>query len=481
MDEQTSRRESPALVPSTTRLLVYSSALFLALTLAALTPFRSYDSFWHLATGRWIVEHRALPLTDPFAVASDRIPWINGEWLFEIVFHAIETLGGLAALSWFRAVVAGLTFTIAFVTARRDRAEAPVALALSCAAFAGAMATFDARPSALAALLLAIAVATRRPVVYTLLTVVWINVHPSALLAPAIPLLKKRPWVALVSALALLVNPHGWRAIVAPLQLMSAIGSGEFVNIEWVASSPVLFPLLYILIAIGIAIFATSENRREHLWRIVLFAMLAWLAARHVRHQGLFFAAYPLLVAPAMRRNVIRPILGWATAAAAVLFIAVTTDHSVGPARSRFPIQSVARLKATGFRGNVYNPDQFGGYLIWSFYPERRTLTDGRNELHHTFIREYGRARGDERAWRALLRKHRVDLAVDEYRPPLPVVNAKTGEQTLMPASLAYWPRRDWALIGYDEVSMVFARRSAFSKDAIGRWEVGGVVPDAAR
>lgn len=462
-----------------TRRLVFL-ALFAALTLASLAPFRSYDSFWHLATGRWIVEHRALPLTDPFALASDRIPWINGEWLFEIVLYALESLGGLAALSWFRAIVAALTFTIAFLFARRDGAEEPVALALSCAAFAGAMATLDARPSAVAALLVVLAIGTRHLVPYALLTVVWINVHPSALIAPAIPLVQKRVWTAVASALALLVNPYGWNAIIAPLRLMSSIGSGEFVNIEWVPSSPLIFPLLYILIAVGIAIFATTENWRAHIWRMVLFAMFAWLAARHVRHQGLFFAAYPLLVAPAMRRGIMRPLLGYATAAAAIVFVAITTTHGVGPEPSRFPIESVARLEATGLRGNVYNPDQFGGYLIWSFYPERRTLTDGRNELHHTFIREFARARLDERAWRALLAKHRIVLAVDEYRPPIPVVNAQTRETMQMPASLAYWPRREWALIGYDDVSMVFARKSAFAADVIGKWEVRGVVPDAA-
>jgi hypothetical protein len=455
-------------------------ALFAALALAALTPFRSYDSFWHLATGRWIVEHRALPLTDPFAVASDRIPWINGEWLFEIVFYAIQSLGGLAALSWFRALVAALTFTLAYFFARRD-SEPPVALALSCVAFAGAMATFDARPSAVAALLVVLAIGTQRLVPYVLLTIVWINVHPSALIAPAIPLARRRLWIAIASGVALLVNPYGWRAIVAPLTLMSAIGSGEFVNIEWVASSPVLFPLVYVLIAIGLLVFGTTENWREHLWRILLFAAFAWLAARHVRHQTLFFAAFPMLVAPAVRRERIRPALAYGTAIAAVLFIAITTPHATGPAPSRFPIASVARLKATGLRGNVYNPDQFGGYLIWSFYPERRALTDGRNELHHTFIREFARARGDERAWRALLRRHDVVLAVDEYRPPIPVVNAVTRESRLVPASLAYWPRREWALIGYDDVSMVFAKRSTFGEDAIGRWELRGVVPDAAR
>jgi hypothetical protein len=129
-----------------------SIALAVAFALAALAPFRSYDSFWHLATGRWIVEHGALPLTDPFAVASDRIPWINGEWLFQLIAYAIHALGGLAALSWFRAILAAAVFTIAYLLASRD-SEAPVALALSCAAFAGAMPTFDMRPSAMAALL----------------------------------------------------------------------------------------------------------------------------------------------------------------------------------------------------------------------------------------------------------------------------------------------------------------------------------------
>ena len=108
-------------------------------------------------------------------------------------------------------------------------------------------------------------------------------------------------------------------------------------------------------------------------------------------------------------------------------------------------------------------------------------LTDGRNELHRTFITEYARARGDERAWRALLAKYRIDLAVDEYRKPLPVIDAVTGARRAMPASLAYWPRNEWALIAYDEAGMVFARRAAFARAEIDRWEIRGVVPDETR
>ena len=102
-------------------------------------------------------------------------------------------------------------------------------------------------------------------------------------------------------------------------------------------------------------------------------------------------------------------------------------------------------------------------------------------QLYHAYIAEYAKARLDSRAWRALLAKYRIDLAVDEYRAPLDVINPMTGAHQRAPASLAYWPRKEWALIGYDDVAMTFARRAAFAPEVMGKIEVRGVVPDAAR
>jgi hypothetical protein len=162
-----------------------------------------------------------------------------------------------------------------------------------------------------------------------------------------------------------------------------------------------------------------------------------------------------------------------------IALVGVTTPHALGIDDDRFPVRAVATLQRSPFqRGNVYNPDQFGGFLIWSFYPQRRTLTDGRNELYHRYNEEYARARLDSREWHALLRKYRVDLAVDEYRPPLDTIDAMTRQHRAMPASLAYFPRRDWALIAYDRAAMVFVRRAAFPAADVARFELRGVVPD---
>jgi hypothetical protein len=442
------------------------AVLFIVLTLAAIAPIRSYDLFWHLASGRWIVEHRALPVMDPFAVASDREPWINGSWLFQVVGYWLHEIVGLKGLS----ILRGVGAAILFVGCRKAAALPPHSIALIALAFAGAMPLLDVRPASVAALFVVLALSVQKTWAHGVISALWINIHPSALLAPVIALFStRRAAPVIASALALLINPYGIQAITKPVELMRYVQSGAFVNREWLPSRPQDFPLLYVALAGGVLLL-----RKEHWWRAVLFAMFAYLAVRHARHQPLFFAAFPLLVAPAVPRFDRR--LAYAVAAACIAFAAVTTNHTLGLMPGRFPVESVATLKASGLRGNVYNADQFGGYLIWSFYPERRALTDGRNELYNTFIAEYDKARSDERAWRALLRKYKIDLAVDEYRPRLEVIDTTTRRSRKMPASLAYWPRKEWALIAYDDVAMVYARRAAFPADAIQRLEIRRVV-----
>jgi hypothetical protein len=462
-------------------VVLLALALLVVLLPAALLPISSYDFFWHLATGRWITEHHALPLTDPFAIASDRSPrineWINGEWLYQVVLY---TIGSPVWIDRIRAFCVAALFAFAFCAASK-KSDWPVALAVTGFAFAGAYDRLDARPSTAAAALLVIGIALLErelDVAYVVLTIVWINVHPSALLAPLLALIFRRVhWLPVASALALLVNPFGWNGVIAPLRLMAYARGGTFVNAEWLPSPAVLFPLLYVTVLFGVIAFLAS---RQDLFRFIAFALLAYLAIAHVRNQGLYFAALPMLLAPMVPRQ-------WSHRAAALLALLpigwayANGPHVAGIAAHRFPVVATQVIHAAHLPGNIYNPDQFGGYLIWSFYPERRVLTDGRNELYHAFINEYAKARLDSRAWRSLLAKYRIDLAVDEYRPPLDVINPMNGQHQQAPASLAYWPRREWALIGYDDVAMVFARRRAFAPGMISRLEVKGVVPDAAR
>src|SRR5882672_12141806 len=44
------------------------------------------DVYWHLAAGRWIVEHGTLPNGDPFSHSMPGAPWMLQSWLTEVVF-----------------------------------------------------------------------------------------------------------------------------------------------------------------------------------------------------------------------------------------------------------------------------------------------------------------------------------------------------------------------------------------------------------
>ncbi len=494
-----------SIAPATWRRLLLA-CLLVALTVISVTPIRSYDFFWHLATGRWIAEHGALPGTDPFSLSSDPVSWVDGEWLFQLGAFAIYAAGGIAAVSVAHAVVVAAIFTFAF--AETSRRSAPtVALAVTMVALYGADHRMTARPESLATLLLVASlvllgreVTGRVALAFALVVVVWINVHPSALLAPVFAVLAaagaaltakespagiaKRFGLVAVGGLALLANPNFVDGVVAPLRLARLASSGEFVNMEWTASRLADFPLLYFVVPAALVLFALDPGRRERLTSVAIFAFLGALALRYVRNQGFFFAALPLLVAPSLPKleTVRMKAIGGAIVVLVAASLLVRHDGiATGVDRTQFPVASVAYLESLGLRGNIYNPDQLGGYLIWRFYPERRVLTDGRNELHRTFIEEYAKARLDERAWRAMITKYDLALAVDEYhRETMDVIDATTGRVTHRPASLIYFPRNRWALIGFDDVGIVFARRDAFDPSLIAKLEFKTLVPDGA-
>ncbi|HEX9458297.1 MAG TPA: hypothetical protein VGA84_04085 [Thermoanaerobaculia bacterium] len=469
---------------------VAAAGLFVLVAIAAAAPIRSYDYFWHLATGRWIVEHHALPVFDPLAVASAHVPWINGEWLYEIVLYAVHGIGGDGGISIASALLAAAIFTVGFVFASRVQ-ETGVALLIAAIAFAGASDRLGVRPAAAAALLIVIALGLLGSrlrlmpltIAYACVTIVLINVHPSALLAPVLAmitmLIDVRRWVVVVaSASALLVNPFGWNAIVAPLHLTAAVRSGAYFNAEWQRSSFEFFPLLYVTFAVLLLLFILAGEKRENAWRFVIVSMLAFLAYGAVRNQGLYFAALPLLIPP-LGKIPRRVSISLAACALLPLGWAFQHDtHRVGIDDERFPTRAVEALRSYRLDGNIYNADQFGGLLEWTFHPARRALTDGRNELFSEFIAEDGAAHRDSRAWHALIAKYSAVLAVDEYQKRIEVIDVASGQRRALPASLVRYRRRQWALIAFDDAAMVFARRDAFPPVQLAPIEFRFLVPD---
>jgi hypothetical protein len=232
-------------------------------TLAALLAFRRLDdadTWWHLAAGRWIAEHRLVPHTDTLSYTVPDHAWINVQWLFDLFVYGLFRAGGptpvvLAATALYAAATALLLKNLRL-------ALGPTAAALmGLWVLAIAQGRFNIRPEMASFLFLQIVLLVcatgrrtggRRLWLLPAVMVLWVNTHGlfvmgafvigcymAASVAERLPFLPfawrdaTKPAAArtmlvsgAVALLATLANPYALEGVLFPLKLMTRI-SGE--------------------------------------------------------------------------------------------------------------------------------------------------------------------------------------------------------------------------------------------------------------
>ncbi|HYV51082.1 MAG TPA: hypothetical protein VE910_04200, partial [Dongiaceae bacterium] len=89
---------------------------------------QSPDLWWNLASGKWMLEHKAFLDHDVFTFTSPGIPWINRTWLWAVLFQIVFAAGGLAAIC---VVTSAMVTGVVAATAWTRRAgRHPIAFAL---------------------------------------------------------------------------------------------------------------------------------------------------------------------------------------------------------------------------------------------------------------------------------------------------------------------------------------------------------------
>src|ERR1700716_1937689 len=110
--------------------------LFVALAafaLALVTPPGDPDTYWPLASGKWMLDHGELLRADVFSSTVNGQPYSVGEWLGEIVLYGAYLAGGWTGLVILRgSLVAVCAFFLTRV-ALRGVAPVIVAIPVSCA------------------------------------------------------------------------------------------------------------------------------------------------------------------------------------------------------------------------------------------------------------------------------------------------------------------------------------------------------------
>lgn len=437
--------------------LLVAACAFLALLTRPAQLLGDGDVYWHVAAGRWIAEHLAIPASDPFSYTLRGAPWIAHEWLAEVVYGGAYAMGGWAAVAMVAAAAFATTLALLnrFLLCHLEPIYALLLTAMSASLLAPHL---FARPHTLVAPVMtvwAIGLVRARekniapPWPLACILVLWANLHGSFVLGPALAMLfaaeaalesdpgapRRRAltaWSAFlaISLAASMVTPFGPRGLLFAIELdqmpfaLSAIGEWRSINFQQ------FHPLeLWLLISGGAMLLLGLKLPPV---RIVLLLGLLHLALKHARHADLLAllapvaAAQPFAAQLAARRNqagqaetldryfaALVPPARPATAGLVLVFLAAVgwvTPQTVAvrPVATMTPELAVRAAAAQGVRGPVLNSYEFGGYLIFSGMPP---FIDSRADLYgDTFLRAYGAAINLEspELLPQLLEKHRI-------------------------------------------------------------------------
>lgn len=452
-------------------------AFALALIVLCL-PIHSPDLFWHLSAGRWIAAHGAVPVSDAFSFTRFGAPWIDFEWLTQLLWYGVSAAAGLRGL-W---ALKALMLVAAFFPVdglMRDKGAPVLARAAGLALWTSAiLASADLRADLisaafLAALLRRLEKGEASFLFGFALFALWANLHAGfalgLVLYAAYAFAGPRP--AGLSAefcgalFGTMLNPYGLEIY----RVIAAHGHdsiGRFVR-EW---GPVDWRAGYqrpLIAALVVGAAASRSARRQAPALAAAVAVLAFATAASARF-GVYFAA---AAAGCLAVAWPRPRSTWVAGGlllSSLLVVSATRHAAWGRSFSdvyvaRRAVDFVAAERAAFAPLRTFNTYEWGGYLGWRLGPEGKVYGDGRY-LFHGQLAELETALTGPGPMSEFARRNAFDAFLIKSYP-----DRMKGELVFpdgarvsleRPWYAAYLPRTRWALVYWDEQALVFVDRA---------------------
>lgn len=458
------------------------------------------DFGWHLRIGE-VIRTLSIPATDPFSYTMAYYPYIDHEWLTNVIFALVYPQIGLLGLSLIFSFLAVFAVGIQAFTTKSKWSLLP--FLLSGTALVGFI---GIRPQVISWFLFSIALIIllnaklwqKYRWFFPFLIVLWTNLHGSFSLAVTIILLisivnsfqRKKIIVSDFAAfslcvLATFINPYGPRIWWEIWMTMSDSGLRWAIQ-EWI---PALFAFNYeflILLVLSLALVWRYYKKFSRL-SMVLYVFLLLMGLSSNRHlpfwlllsipvttKGLeYFYQEAKSHTEVLRRFIIGlkfflVFIG----AIIVMHFAAVVSHKSNSSLLPYPKKAIIYLRHHPSSGNVLSEYGWGGYLIWQ-YPEKKVFIDGRmpswrdnnapkNQSKNAFI-EYQTIMSGDPSIADLFAKYHIDtVLINPNEDPENIVDFL---QRFVPTKLANKPKlkRQLAKLGMklvykDEVSLVYRK-----------------------
>lgn len=289
---------------------------FLAFTtflVICVTPFKikSYDMWWHLKSGEWIIKNGKIPTTDIFSWygMSNHFSWTAHEWLTDVTYFGIYKFFNFQGLLIFTYL---LWFAVFFMFASRYKDSMKHNFSLSCLWFllfaCSNIFSFYVRPQSISFLLLSIQYLILldyiegnqdRLILIPLISLLIVNFHGGIAISSFIMIfliiitnafnieigkikstkLESRKLIKLVKTLILtilisFINPIGYKALTYPFLTMKNTFFMNYIS-EWASadfhSSNGLILVIFFMLNIFAMLLANKKIKLQHLCIFILY------------------------------------------------------------------------------------------------------------------------------------------------------------------------------------------------------------------
>jgi hypothetical protein len=393
------------------------------------------DIWWHMATGRWILQHHALPVTDPFSMYGATREWLVYSWAFDVGVQTLFARFGLVGIFLLQVAVHVLVAVALYHLVKSLLPDFWRGVALTAVSLYAISLIYAPRPGMATVLFtileLGILLAVRRGEnpkklwLLPLIFVAWANIHIQFVYGLGLlgvfacePIVMrvlrlageeetreafaraKYLWAALGGCLlATFVNPYGPKLYSTVIEYMHQPKSYSLV-VELKAMTfrqPEHYVAAFLALCAALAIGWRRERRP--LWPMLL-AIAAFVAFRSVKEIwflsviaacAIAYGSAPSAVIrqrslTASSSEVWRNRVFVGAGVLALLLLAyrrndVSNDWIAMQVAGSFPEASVGYIEKHHLPGPLYNDFTWGGYLIWRL-PRLRVANDGRTNVH---------------------------------------------------------------------------------------------------
>lgn len=455
------------------------------------------DTWWHLAVAARILKTHVWPTHDIYSFTAFKSPWIDYEWLGDVVLDLFWKHGGLQALMIFITILAGLIMILLYYYGAIRSKNSKAAFVASALLLLLASLQFTTRPQVLGyALLIVTLICLEKfrqghtkalwllPFVFWL----WVNTHGTFVLGFLILGVwwacglrgfqfgriratrwtsKERRQIELAFLLCLaasVITPYGTQLAAYPLkmftsqhQIMNTVQEWQPLNLSQFYGK--FFLALLMLLWVGIV----TSDLTFHAQDILLLTFATVETFLHARFMILFVPVYAPLAAellaqwiPKYQRGKDHYLLNFVLMGLVVLGIVASFPSSRRISQQleyEVPTRAVAFLKNHPNVTRMFNNANWGSYLIFALGPSRKVFIDGRYDIYQYsgVLADYLSITHVTPDTFFLLRKYRVDSCLIHRGSPLATLLATSHQ---------------WKKIYQDNVSVLFVRRSSAPKGA---------------